>query len=181
MGYIQFSFVLIGLKMLVTYVILLFLFLELVIHLKNSTKPSFLLYLKNLTRNPFMTIGLLACAILFINSTKILALRLKQLLHDIISSEQAIFLPSRRASDHIILGQEALQYVNRTKTQKFHNIIIKIDMEKVFDRLEWAFIRQVLKFFNLPDCFIQLIMKCISSASYSILINSFPYNFLLPQ
>lgn len=128
-----------------------------------------------------MTIVLLVCEILFINSTKILALRLKQLLHDIINSEQAIFLSSRRVCDHIILGQEALKYVNRTETQKSHNIIIKIDMEKAFDRLEWTFIRQVLKFFNLPNCFIQLIMKCISSASYSILINSSPTTFFYPS
>lgn len=60
--------------------------------------------------------------------TKILTNRIQSLLPSIISQEQAAFLPLRRTTNNIIIAQEALQFVNRTKTRTNHNFILKIDM-----------------------------------------------------
>ena len=54
---------------------------------------------------------------------------------------------------------------------KIGNMAIKIDLEKAYDRLEWSFIRLTLQYFNLPQCWIDLIMSCISSSYLSILVN----------
>ena len=48
---------------------------------------------------------------------------------------------------------------------------IKIDLEKVYDRLEWSFIRDTLSLFRFPSHLIKLIMSCASSLSISILFN----------
>lgn len=50
-------------------------------------------------------------------------------------------------------------------------MLIKLDLEKAFDRLEWGFIRQVLTFFNFPPLWINLIMSCVSTPSIAILFN----------
>lgn len=39
---------------------------------------------------------------------------------------------------------------------------LKIDLEKIFDRLEWSFIRETLIRFNFPLDLIDLIMDYIS-------------------
>ena len=48
---------------------------------------------------------------------------------------------------------------------------IKIDLEKVYDRISWSFINDCLHEFELPVNLVQAIMACITSVSYSILWN----------
>ena len=50
-------------------------------------------------------------------------------------------------------------------------MVVKIDLEKAYDRLEWCFIRKVLTCFGFPPNIIKLIMSCISSSSTSLLFN----------
>lgn len=52
-----------------------------------------------------------------------------------------------------------------------YNVILKIDLEKVFDRLEWFFIHNSLHLFNFPPKLTKLIMSCVSTSSFFILIN----------
>ena len=51
------------------------------------------------------------------------------------------------------------------------NMVIKIDLEKAYDRLEWSFIWDVLQAANFPSDMVQLIISCVSSFTSSILIN----------
>lgn len=50
-------------------------------------------------------------------------------------------------------------------------MVIKLDLEKADDRLEWSFIHKVLHFFNFPPLWIKLIMSVVSSSSMPVLIN----------
>lgn len=59
--------------------------------------------------------------------------------------------------------------------------MIKIDLEKAFDRLEWSFIKYSLHYFNFPVNIINLIMDCITTSSISILINGQPSQYFLPS
>lgn len=59
-------------------------------------------------------------------------------------------------------------------------MIIKIDLEKAYDRLEWSFIRKVLYGANLPSDLIRMIMSCVFSASMSILFNGAVLEPFLP-
>ena len=58
---------------------------------------------------------------------------------------------------------------------------IKIDLEKVYDRLEWSFIRDTLSLFRFPSHLIKLIMSCVSSLSISILFNGGALDPFLPS
>ncbi|KAM6544293.1 hypothetical protein CsatB_008740 [Cannabis sativa] len=48
---------------------------------------------------------------------------------------------------------------------------VKLDMAKVFDRVEWAFISTILRKFDFPSRFIHLISDCISTATFQFNIN----------
>lgn len=50
-------------------------------------------------------------------------------------------------------------------------MVIKIDLEKVYDSLEWSFIKMVLEHFNFPSNIINLIMSYMALTSTSILFN----------
>ena len=58
---------------------------------------------------------------------------------------------------------------------------IKIDLEKVCDRLEWSFIRDTLSLFRFPSHLIKLIMSYVSSLSISILFNGGALDPFLPS
>ncbi|PHU14929.1 hypothetical protein BC332_16134 [Capsicum chinense] len=102
--------------------------------------------------------------------TKIIVNRIKPFLQQIIGPSQASFLPNRRAVDHAIIVQEYLSHFKKMSGIK-SNMIIKIDLETSFDRLEWSFIRQALTFFNFSPLLSRLIMSCISTSSISVLVN----------
>ena len=50
-------------------------------------------------------------------------------------------------------------------------MVVKIDLQKVYDRLEWSFIKMVLEHFNSLRNTINLIMSCIDITSTLTLFN----------
>lgn len=50
-------------------------------------------------------------------------------------------------------------------------MLIKLDLEKAFDKLEWSFIKHMLEAIAIPDKLIKLILSCVSNSSSSIIIN----------
>lgn len=56
-------------------------------------------------------------------------------------------------------------------------MVMKIDLEKAYDRIRWEFVKQVLEETSMDTLFVNLIMECISSISYNILWNGSQTNF----
>lgn len=68
----------------------------------------------------------------------------------------------------------------RSKSSNF-DMLIKIDLEKAFDRLEWSFVYRALRFFKFPPKMSRFIMYCISTSSIGILVNGSRMNFFSPS
>ena len=75
----------------------------------------------------------------------------------------------RRSSDNVIIAQELIHSLKRRKGREGF-MVIKIDLEKAYDRLEWSFVRLVLDHFGFPKNISELILRCISTTSTSILL-----------
>ncbi|KAK9988211.1 hypothetical protein SO802_028450 [Lithocarpus litseifolius] len=102
--------------------------------------------------------------------TKIIVTRIRPLMEKLVSPFQSAFVPGRKGVDNAIIAQEIIHTVSRKKG-KIGHMIIKVDLEKAYDRLEWSFIREVLQEARFPSDLIQVIMSCVSSTSSSILFN----------
>lgn len=48
---------------------------------------------------------------------------------------------------------------------------IKLDMSKAYNRVKWNYLRKVMSVMGFKPNMIELIMKCVSLTSFSILIN----------
>ncbi|XP_059430102.1 uncharacterized protein LOC132163748 [Corylus avellana] len=120
------------------------------------------------------------CNIVYKIITKILATRLKTLLPKIISPLQSAFVPSRNIQDNTILAHELLHSF-KSKKGKGGFMFLHMDMEKAFDKMEWDFILSVMKKLGFHPSWINWIRLCISSSSFSILINGSPFGQFSPK
>ena len=57
-------------------------------------------------------------------------------------------------------------------------MFLKMDMEKAFDQMEWPFLLAIMKKLGFNDVWIGWIEACISSSSFSILINGSPFGLI---
>ena len=130
------------------------------------------------TIQQFRSINL--CNTIYKTITKIIFLRIKPYLDDLIHPFQASFIPGRKASDNIILAKEVIPTMSISNSKK-GLMALKIDLEKAFDRLEWGFIKYILEFFNFPSDKIEIIMSCITTSNLSVLVNGERLNYFLPS
>uniref|UniRef100_A0A803Q2V3 Reverse transcriptase domain-containing protein n=1 Tax=Cannabis sativa TaxID=3483 RepID=A0A803Q2V3_CANSA len=68
-------------------------------------------------------------------------------------------------------GVNALFYQKNWKSGKSGWVALKLDMEKIFDRVEWGFVKAIMQHLHFPVRFIGLTLNCISSVSFRLLIN----------
>eukprot|EP00253_Pinus_taeda_P015965 PITA_15965 len=106
--------------------------------------------------------------------TKILANRLKKLLPFLISENQGGFVPRRQTMDNVILIQEE---IHSSISRRERGMIIKLDMENAFDRVNHQFLKEVLGKFGISNNFISIIMECITHPWTAPLINGRPSNY----
>lgn len=111
---------------------------------------------------------------------KILAKRLKRVLPELISDTHASFVHDRLITDNILISHEMLhaQKSNNKCSEEF--VDIKTDIFKAFDKVELNFLERALVILGFSDKCISLIMKCVSSVSYQVLINGQAYGSITP-
>lgn len=59
-------------------------------------------------------------------------------------------------------------------------MVVKIDLAKTYDKVEWSLLEKILTLHGLPLKFIHLVMECVLSSSFSILVNRSPSNLFKP-
>ena len=50
-------------------------------------------------------------------------------------------------------------------------MVIKVDLQKAYDRLEWSFIKMVLEHFGFPESMVKFNMSCVATTNTALLFN----------
>lgn len=69
---------------------------------------------------------------------------MKPFLPDIIAEEQSTFMGSRQIQDNILIVQEVIHRLRIKDRRKNFQAILKLDMHKAYDRIEWDFLQECL-------------------------------------
>ncbi|CAN1292519.1 LINE-1 retrotransposable element ORF2 protein [Linum perenne] len=109
------------------------------------------------------------CNVLYKCITKIMATRLSSILPRLISRSQSAFIKGRLISDNILLAHDLVSAYHKAQTSPI--CVLKVDIMKAFDSVDWTFILTVLEGMNFPLQFIDWIRKCLTSSRFSVCVN----------
>ena len=99
---------------------------------------------------------------------KVLANRLRRVLDKVISPSQNAFVEGRQILDAALIANEAVDSILRRNDGK---VVYKLDIERAYDHLNWEFVFEVMRRKGFGQRWLSWITWCMSTASFSILIN----------
>ncbi|XP_061993825.1 uncharacterized protein LOC133711745 [Rosa rugosa] len=114
------------------------------------------------------------CNVICRIGSKVVANRLKVWLPEIVSPLQSAYVPGRLISDNTLVANEAAHFMHKLRNQEEGFFSLKLDISKAYDRLDWSFISAILTKLGFASQWIHIIMKCICSVTYSILLHGEP-------
>jgi hypothetical protein len=100
--------------------------------------------------------------------TKVLANRLTSVACRITKPSQSAFLPGRYILDGVLVLHET---IHELKRRKQNGIILKLDFEKAYDKVNWEFFMQVLRMRGFPTVWCQWMEKVVSKGSVCVQVN----------
>ncbi|XP_074298566.1 uncharacterized protein LOC141629468 [Silene latifolia] len=77
-------------------------------------------------------------------------------------------------TDSCLIVHEVLHYINKTTKGSNCFAVLKLDMNKAFDRVSWNFLMLIMKRMGFPIFWRNIIWECVSTISYRVLINGKP-------
>ena len=121
------------------------------------------------------------CNVLYKIYSKVLANRLKKFLPSLISEHQSAFAKERLISDNIMVAFETLHHMKNHNSGKHGFMAIKLDMSKAYDRVEWVYLERLMEKMGFCARWIALMMSCVKTVSYSIMVNGEPTGMIYPK
>ena len=121
------------------------------------------------------------CNVIYKIISKVLANRLKPVLPRIISPTQSAFVLGRLITNNVLVAYEMLHTMHARKKGKKGSMALKLDISKAYNLVKWQFLQGIMEKIGFPTQWIERVMGCVTTASFSILVNGKPYGMVHPS
>ncbi|XP_016730108.1 uncharacterized protein [Gossypium hirsutum] len=101
------------------------------------------------------------CRVIYKIVSKTLVNRLKEFLPMCISQNQGAFVPNRMIHGNVLVTHELMHYLCSSKNSPNKGCVVKLDMSKAYDRVEWSFLEKVMIKMGFSNVWISKIMDCV--------------------
>uniref|UniRef100_A0A2N9HJ10 Reverse transcriptase domain-containing protein n=1 Tax=Fagus sylvatica TaxID=28930 RepID=A0A2N9HJ10_FAGSY len=106
---------------------------------------------------------------------------LKLVLSLVSSDAQSAFVPGRLIIDKIIVGFKVLNSLKSKCNGQKGSMVVKLDMSNAYDRVDWCFLEKIMQKLGFDAKWVALVMECVSTPSFSVLLNGEPHGFVSPS
>ena len=103
-----------------------------------------------------------------------LANRLKKVMNNLMNSTQNAFAEGRQILDASLIANEVIDSMLKKKEK---GVLYKLDIEKAYDQINWNFLTTVLIKMGFKEKWLGWMKWCISTASFSVMLNGSPEGF----
>lgn len=117
----------------------------------------------------YRPISLIPCAYQII--ARVLVKRLKRVLLLTITENQFAFEEGRQILDASLIANEI---IDDWKANRSKGLVLKLELEKAFDKVDWDFLIVILKAKGSGEKWRQWIYPCMSTTNFAIIINGKP-------
>ena len=87
----------------------------------------------------------------------------------------------RLITDNVLIPYEMMHHISQKKSGKVGDLALKLDMSKASDRVEWSWMEKIMQKLGFDNKLCALIMKCVTTVSYSVKINGKPKGHIVPS
>ena len=89
-------------------------------------------------------------------------------------------MSSRLIIDNVLVAFEIMHHLNQKRSGKIGEMALKLDMSKVFDRVEWGCLRDIMQKMGFDSKWITFMMQCVIFVTYTIRLNGKPRGHITP-
>ena len=87
----------------------------------------------------------------------------------------------RLITDNVLVTYEMMHHISQKKSGRVGDLALKLDMSKVYDRVEWIWLEKIMQRLGFDDKWRALIISCVTTVSHSVKINGKPKGHIVPS